>query len=100
MKGYVGWVLLAACLVFTYQGWQTRSGVAESQARAKSVACDVGRECVLAHEQPGAIQADFMSRRYQFKTSVGPVTVTCARPYIFFGNFECKSVVGSMGTKS
>ncbi len=99
MKRYVGWVLLALCLVFTYQGWQTRAGIAESQPRAKSVACSVQDKCVLAHEEPSALMADFMARKYEYKTSVGPVTVTCTRPYVFFGNFQCTPVVGSMGAK-
>ncbi|MBL4685071.1 MAG: hypothetical protein JKY37_10820 [Nannocystaceae bacterium] len=99
MKGYVGWILLAVCLVFTYQGWQTRSGIAETEGRARGVVCDVAQDCVLGSEQPRALMADFMARRYEFKTSIGPVTVTCAREYVVIGNFKCTPSVGSMGSR-
>lgn len=97
MKQYVGWSLLLVCLVATYQGWQTSKGVADTQDRARAVACDIGEECVISHEQPRAVKADFMARKYEFKTSVGPATVTCKREYVFFGSFSCTSSIGSIG---
>lgn len=97
MKKYVGWVLLAICLVVTYQGWQTSSGVAETQDPAQTVACNVGDDCVVTGTEPSAIKSDFMTRQYQFNTSKGPVTVTCKRQYLFFGNFSCTPKLGSLG---
>lgn len=100
MKTYVGWVLLAICLVCTYQGFQTSRGVADTEGAARSVVCDSGgKDCLLAQEKPSVVKADFMSRQYQFDTSEGPVTVTCTRQYIFFGGFSCTSTAGSLPTK-
>lgn len=95
MKGYVGWLLLALCLVVTYQGWQTRSKVGETQDRARAAVCSDGSTCLLARDEPTVVRADFLSRQYQFATNKGPSTVTCTRPYLLFGDFQCQAAPGS-----
>jgi hypothetical protein len=42
------------------------------------------------------IRHDAFARRYQYKTSVGPVAVTCRRAWMFFGAWSCKSALGSL----
>ena len=95
MKGYIGWALLAVSLGVAYQGWQTTKGVGKTAAQASRSACSLSEECTLSHDQPTRTAANFLARKYTFKTSMGPVTVTCKRQYLVLGGFECRPAIGS-----
>jgi hypothetical protein len=95
MKQWVGYILLALCLVLAYQGYGNVSNSTATQAAAKAVACEGIPECGLTQEKPRAFKSNVVSRRYQWATSVGPVTTTCRRTAIFFGAWQCTSAKGA-----
>lgn len=96
MKGWVGYILLAASLVVGYQGFQNAREDPATETMARSVACDVAGSCVLKTERPSEIRTDVLGRRYQWRSTVGPIAVTCRRELVFFGNWRCSSTKGTL----
>jgi hypothetical protein len=96
MKSWVGYVLLAICLVIAYQGWGNVQNTEASEERARSMACEGTPDCVLIHREVMAFKADVINRRYQFDTSKGPITVTCRRDLFFFGAWTCIPAAGTI----
>lgn len=96
MKQWVGYILLALCLVGSYQGWQN-SKVDDSLTRSsQAMACQVDDDCLLKDDGPTKIGTDFFSQSFEFDTSIGPVTVKCTRALFLFGAWECAPSKGSM----
>jgi hypothetical protein len=96
MKQWVGYVLLALCLVIAYQGWGNVKNTPDSEERARNAACLGVRDCFLTDKRVIAFQSDVLKRRYQFETSQGPITVTCRRELYFFGAWTCTSAAGTI----
>jgi hypothetical protein len=96
MKGWVGYVLLAISLVVAFQGFQNVRNEASTEALAKAGACDVDSQCLLKDEEPDVVNTDVFQRRYQWRTTIGPVTSVCRRDWIFFGGWSCRSERGEI----
>jgi hypothetical protein len=97
VKQVVGYLMLAACLVLAYQGYGNVKNTAATEGLARSLACEGVTDCLLTQEVPRGYKADFLSRQYQWVTSVGPVTTKCRRKLVFFGAWECTSALGTIG---
>jgi len=91
VKGLFGYVVLAVCLLLAYQGYQNTSDPGATESLAKSVVCEVDSQCVLKADRPREIRSDVLGRYYDWKTTVGPVEVTCRRALWFFGEWACSS---------
>ncbi len=91
VKGMFGYVVLGVCLLLAYQGYQNTANPESTEHLAESVACDVDSQCVLKEERPREIRSDIFGRYYTWKTSVGPVEITCRRELWFFGQWGCTS---------
>lgn len=89
MKKWVGWVLLAASLYVTYEGWRNSRPQPETQIASRAAACDGREGCAVEGEQPRSIRTDFFGRDYEWKTTKGDVMVQCRRPYVFWGAWSC-----------
>ena len=99
MKQWVGYILLALCLVASYQGWKNSQQNPELAASAEAMACQVDQDCLLKGEKgPNKIKTDFFSQSFQFDTSIGPVTVKCTRAMFLFGAWKCASSKGSINS--
>jgi hypothetical protein len=96
MKGWIGYALLAASLVVAFQGYGNVSNPEGTQALAKSVACDADSQCILKAEDPEEVRTDVFGRKYQWRSSVGPVHAICRRSFIFFGPWHCDAHKGAM----
>lgn len=96
MKGWVGYILLAASLVVAYQGFQNTRADPSTEELAQSVACDVTGDCVLKNDRPSEVRTDVFQRRYQWRSTEGPIVVTCRRQYVFFGGWSCDPERGSL----
>ena len=96
MKQVVGYVMLAICLVLAYQGYGNVKNTAATEALARSRACEGITDCLLTRDELKAYKANALTRRYQWVTSVGPVTTTCQRALWFFGAWECTSALGAL----
>jgi hypothetical protein len=96
MKKWVGWVLLGVSLVIAYQGYQNSVNDPNTQQLARSIACDGEAKCVLAEGAPSRVQTDIVSRRYEWNSSLGPITTECHRSAVFFGGWSCQSQRGSL----
>ncbi len=91
VKGLFGYVVLGVCLLLAYQGYQNTSDPEATEPLAKAVACDVDSQCVLSGERPREIRSDVFGRYYEWRTTVGPVEITCRRALWFFGAWACVS---------
>lgn len=91
VKGLFGYVVLGACLVLAYQGYQNTSDPEATEDLAQSVACDVDSRCVLEGERPAEIRSDVFGRYFTWRTTVGRVEITCRRELWFFGAWSCES---------
>jgi anti-sigma-K factor RskA len=96
VKGWVGYALLAISLVIAFQGFSNVRSEETTVALARSVACDVDSRCVLKSEDPEETRTDVFGRKYQWRSSVGPVHAVCRRQLIFFGAWHCHSVAGEL----
>ena len=96
MKGWIGYALLAASLVVAFQGYGNVRNPEDTEALAKSVACDAHSQCVLKAELPQEVRADMFQRKYEWRSSVGAVHVICRRQWVFFGRWHCDAHRGAM----
>lgn len=96
MKQVVGYVMLAVCLVLAYQGYGNVKNTAATEALARSMACQGLEDCLVTRDEPKAFKANSVTRRYQWVTSLGPVTTTCRRKLWFFGAWGCTPELGGL----
>lgn len=89
MKKWVGWILLAASLFVTYQGWRNSQPGADTHELSRRAACEGKDGCRVEGEQPQKLSTDFLARTYEWKTSTGPISVRCQRAYVFAGIWSC-----------
>lgn len=99
MKAWVGYILLGLSLVIGYQGFQNARQDPATEAAARAVACDVDGGCVLQSQRPHTMRTDVIQRRYEWRSSVGPVHVVCRRELIFFGHWRCTPRRGTLEGK-
>lgn len=99
MKGWVGWILLAVSLVIAYQGYQNSQPEPSTEAAARAVVCEGEPDCEVENERPHITKTDVFQRRYEWKTSKGPVHVLCRRDLLFFGAWHCTPKPGSLEGK-
>lgn len=97
MKGWIGWILLALSLLVAVGGYRNQRPEQETEDMSKLAACDVGEPCKVDAQRPFKIRTDVISRRYEWATSVGPVTVTCKRKLVLAGDWQCAPARGPMG---
>jgi hypothetical protein len=97
VKGWIGWILLALSLLVAVGGYRNQRPEQETEDMSKLAACDVGEPCTIDAKRPFKIRTDVMSRRYEWATSVGPVTVACKRRFLLAGNWQCVPTRGPMG---
>ncbi len=93
IKALFGYVVLGICILLAYQGYQNTSDPESTEHIAKAVACDVDARCLLKQERPREIRSDVFGRYYNWKTTVGPVDITCRRKFVFFGSWSCESAM-------
>jgi len=89
MKKWVGWVLLALSLYVTYEGWRNSQPAQATEDLSKAEACKGREGCTVEGLRPIELRTDFFGREYTWKTSAGPVEVSCARAYVFQGAWAC-----------
>ena len=89
LKGLVGYVVLAVCILLAYQGYQTSANPDETEALSKASACAGDATCVVNAERPREIRTDAFARHYQWGTTTGSVDITCTRGFVFFGEWTC-----------
>jgi hypothetical protein len=92
------YVLLAAAIVVSFQGWQNAQLTPATAALAKDHACDLDSSCIVLDDSPRVGRADVIRHRYEFKTTHGMMTVTCKRQLLFFGAWACTPAEGRMVT--
>lgn len=90
------YVLLAAAIVISFQGWKNAQLTPATAALAKEHACDLDSSCIVLDEQPRVGRADVIRHRYEYKTTHGMMTVTCKRQLLFFGAWSCTTAEGQM----
>jgi hypothetical protein len=96
VKGWLGWILLALSLLVAVAGYRNQRAELDTEEQSRTVACDVGEACTIEPKRPYKIRTDVLRRRYEWTTSLGPVTVTCRRRFVFAGHWECVPVLGEM----
>ncbi|RMG95837.1 MAG: hypothetical protein D6705_12770 [Deltaproteobacteria bacterium] len=97
MGRIASYLLLAACIVVGYQGYENAREAparAMGEGLAMQTACEIHPQCVVS-AGPTKITADITRRRYLYRTSHGLVVVTCTRDYVFFGDWSCTSERGT-----
>lgn len=94
MKRIGSYALLAAALFLTYQSYENSRQRPETEEYAKRVACDIDSNCILQADIPGETRTDPIRRRYEFRTSIGAVLVTCKRQMLWLGDWKCTSEKG------
>ncbi len=97
MKGWVGWILLALSLLVAVAGYRNQRAEPGTEEQSRFAACDLGEPCSPLAERPYKIRTDVLRRRYEWTTSVGPVTVTCRRRFVFVGEWACVTAKGELG---
>lgn len=90
------YVLLAAAIVVSFQGWKNAKLSSETAALAKDHACDLDSSCIVLDDQARVGRADVIRHRYEYKTTHGMMTVTCKRELLFFGAWSCAPAEGRM----
>ena len=91
MKTWVGWVLLALSLFVTYEGWRNSQPSAATETQSRAIACEDREGCAVEGAKPVAARTDFLGREYEWKTSSGPVAVSCQRAYLFSGAWRYRA---------
>ncbi|MFV8750393.1 hypothetical protein ACNOYE_07565 [Nannocystaceae bacterium ST9] len=89
-----GFLLFGACAVLSYQAWLNGKLTPETEALAKQHACDADPTCMVQDDRPRFGQANVISHRYEFMTTMGVKTVTCKRELILYGAWHCTSKDG------
>jgi CTP:molybdopterin cytidylyltransferase MocA len=92
----IAYVLLAASVVISYQGWKNSQLTPVTAALAKEHACDLDSSCIVLDDQPRVGRADVIRHRYEYNTTHGMMTVTCKRQMLFFGAWECTTAEGRL----
>ena len=98
MKAWVGYILLGLSLFVAYQGYLNATPDPSMEETARTVACDLDPGCVLKSERPREIRADVFQRRYEWRSTMGPLHVVCRREYVFLGPWTCEPKKGSLGS--
>jgi hypothetical protein len=96
VKGWIGWTLLALSLLVALAGYRNQRPELETEEQSRGVACDFQEPCTIDAKRPFKIRTDVLRRRYEWSTSIGPVTVTCRRRFVFAGNWQCVPERGPM----
>ncbi len=91
MNKWVGWILLAASLFVTYQGWKNSQPARDTQDMSRRSACGDREGCTVEAEHPRSVRTDFLARDYEWTTSTGTVAIRCQRAYIFAGVWACQT---------
>jgi hypothetical protein len=95
-KKVMGGLVLAVCLLISYQAWQNARLDPETEALSMEAAEADG--AVLQRERPNFTRTDPVRRRYEWRTDQGQKVVTCMRDMVFFGGWSCEAVPGSIGS--
>jgi hypothetical protein len=89
VRRVVSYGLLAVCIFITYQSYVNSRQESGTEELAKRIACDVDSACILTHDRASQTRTDPFRRRYEFKTTIGSVLVTCKRGMIWLGAWKC-----------
>jgi hypothetical protein len=96
VKGWVGWLLLVLSLLVAIGGYRNQRVELETEELSRTVVCELGEPCTVSAERLGKIRTDVLRRRYEWVTSLGPVTVTCRPRFVFVGRWQCVPARGPM----
>ena len=96
MKGWIGWILLVLSLLIALAGYRNSRNEPETEELARGVVCSVAQDCKKASERPHTVRTDYVRRRYEWATSVGPVHVVCKRHLWLIGNWTCEAKQGAL----
>jgi hypothetical protein len=106
LRSFGSYIILAAALFVSYQGFQNSRPRAETEELSRSHACDLDSSCIVigvrSHRRgsdvssPTAVRTDITQRRYEWETNLGSVIVTCKRAKIFLGSWSCTTENGKL----
>jgi len=98
MKQLIWYLLFAAMVFVSYQGYVNSQDSPETEAMAREAVCAVDKECGLAATDLASVRVtDIMSRKYQWNLKSGSQVATCKREYMFFGHWKCEAQPGQIG---
>ena len=97
MKQLLSYVLFGGSLVIGYQAYVNSRLEPDTEALARREACSIDSKCLVHNPEPKEQRSGPTGRRYEWRTTIGPVTVSCQRRYIFFGAWSCESERGGFG---
>ena len=95
-KRLISYLIFAGCMVIAYQSYENSRLRPETEALSMRAACDVDGGCVVRDDHPYEQRSDPIRRRYEWRTTTGRVVVTCRRELVFFGEWECRSELGTL----
>lgn len=87
-KGWVGYVLLAVCVVAAMQGYRTSQRHPEVEAMARALACPEGARC--DRKRPRRVETGMLGQRYIWARGGRSVTVSCSRALLWVGAWRCR----------
>lgn len=89
VRRVVSYGLLAVCIFITYQSYMNSRQDSGTEQLALRIACDVDSSCIVTDDRAAQTRTDPFRRRYEFRTSIGSVLVTCKRGLIWLGEWKC-----------
>jgi hypothetical protein len=96
MKGWIGWILLVLSLLITLAGYRNSRAEPETEEQARGLVCSGVKDCVKSSELPHTVRTDYVRRRYEWATTVGPIHVVCRRVLYLIGNWSCEAKQGPL----
>ena len=98
MKQLIWYILFAAMVFVSYQGYVNSQDDLETEAMARDAVCAVDKACGILPTDLAVVRAtDIMSRKYQWNTKAGSHVATCKREYMFAGHWQCVAQPGQIG---
>ena len=98
MKQFIWYLLFAAAVFVSYQGYVNSRDDPETEAMAREAVCAVDKECGLAPQSLASVRVtDIMSRKYQWNSKGGSHVATCKREYMFAGHWKCEAQPRQLG---
>jgi hypothetical protein len=98
MKQFIWYLLFAAMVFVSYQGYVNSRDDPETEALAREAVCAVDKACGIAPQELAVVRVtDILSRKYQWNLKSGSHVATCKREYMFLGHWKCEAQSGQIG---
>jgi hypothetical protein len=95
MKQFIWYLLFAAMVFVSYQGYVNSRDDPETEALAREAVCAVDKACGIAPQELAVVRVtDILSRKYQWNLKSGSHVATCKREYMFLGHWKCEAQSG------